>query len=147
MDNAGNTFTRFFYVYILFLVAGIISVVRIITVQASKDRVTTEDIYKQKVLNPSRGSILSYDGRPLAVSIPVYEIRWDSKVPDNETFDKSIDSLSICLSRLFRDKSASAYRKELVAARKSGNRYKRIGNRNVDYGELEEIRHLSLIHI
>lgn len=147
MSSTRNTFTHFFYVYILFVVAGIISVVKIITVQASRDRVTTEDIYRQKVLNPSRGSILSYDGRPLAVSIPVYEIRWDSKVTDAETFNKNIDSLSICLSRMFRDKSAKAYKSDLTNARKSGNRYKRIGNRNVDYGELETIRRFPLFRL
>lgn len=147
MSSTRNTFTHFFYVYILFVVAGIISVVKIITIQTSRDRVTTEDIYRQKVLNPSRGSILSYDGRPLAVSIPVYEIRWDSKVTESETFNKNIDSLSICLSRMFKDKSAKAYKNDLTNARKSGNRYKRIGNRNVDYGELETIRRFPLFRL
>ena len=67
MSGARSTFKRFLYVYVLFLVAGAAAIGRIIAVQTSRDRVTAEDIYKEQVLMPSRGSILSYDGRPLAV--------------------------------------------------------------------------------
>ena len=84
-----STFTRFIYVYLLFLLAGLGAIVRIILVQVNKDRVTLDDIYKEQVLEPSRGSILSYDGRPLAVSIPVYDLHWDSKaMPDSVLMPK-----------------------------------------------------------
>ena len=84
-----STFTRFIYVYLLFLLAGLGAIVRIVLIQVNKDRVTLDDIYKEQVLEPSRGSILSYDGRPLAVSIPVYDLHWDSKaMPDSVLMPK-----------------------------------------------------------
>ena len=49
-----STFTRFIYVYLLFLLAGLGAIVRIILVQVNKDRVTLDDIYKEQVLEPSR---------------------------------------------------------------------------------------------
>ena len=147
MSGARSTFKRFLYVYVLFLVAGAAAIGRIIAVQTSRDRVTAEDIYKEKVLMPSRGSILSYDGRPLAVSIPVYQLHWDSEAMSRETLMSGIDSLSLCLSQLFGDKSASRYRKDLLQARKDGKRYYRIGNRDVDFGELEEVRGFPIFRL
>ena len=58
-----------------------------------------------------------------------------------------IDSLSLCLSQLFGDKSASRYRKDLLQARKDGKRYYRIGNRDVDFGELEEVRGFPIFRL
>ena len=147
MSGARSTFKRFLYVYVLFLVAGAAAIGRIIAVQTSRGRVTAEDIYKEQVLMPSRGSILSYDGRPLAVSIPVYQLHWDSEAMSRETLMSGIDSLSLCLSQLFGDKSASRYRKDLLQARKDGKRYYRIGNRDVDFGELEEVRGFPIFRL
>ena len=142
-----STFTRFLYVYLVFLLAGLGAIVRIILVQVNKDRVTLDDIYKEQVLEPSRGSVLSYDGRPLAVSIPVYDLHWDSKAMPDSVLMPKIDSLSRCLSAMFRDKSARAYRNELLNARKTGKRYLKIGNRKVDFGELAEIRRFPVFRL
>ena len=70
MENNGTNkiFLRFFFVYVFFLLMGILAVGGIISVQfLSKDKVTAEDIYKEQVLLPLRGSILASDGSPLAV--------------------------------------------------------------------------------
>ena len=142
-----STFTRFIYVYLVFLLAGLGAIVRIILIQVNKDRVTLDDIYKEQVLEPSRGSILSYDGRPLAVSIPVYDLHWDSKAMPDSVLMPKIDSLSRCLSAMFRNKSARAYRNELLNARKTGKRYLKIGNRKVDFGELAEIRRFPVFRL
>ena len=83
MEDGGTNkiFTRFFFVYLFFLLMGAVAVLGIIKEQfLTKDRVTADDLYKEQVLEPVRGSILAWDGKPLAVSIPVYELRWDSKV-------------------------------------------------------------------
>ena len=150
MENNGTNkiFLRFFFVYVFFLLMGILAVGGIISVQfLSKDKVTAEDIYKEQVLLPLRGSILASDGSPLAVSTPVFELRWDSKVVPDSIFSRDVDSLALCLNRIFRDKSKSAWRSELVSARRSGNRYKLIGSRKVDFGELEEIRSFPIFRL
>ena len=150
MENSGTDkiFLKFFFVYIGFLVLGAVAAFGIVKEQfLTKDRITTDDIYKEQVLEPSRGSILAYDGSPLAVSIPVYELRWDSKVVADSTWSRSLDSLALCLSRLFGDKSPSSYRKDLSDARARGNRYKQIGPRNVDYGELGLIEQFPIFRL
>ncbi len=77
------------------------------------------------VIPADRGSIYAADGRLLASSVPYYEIRFDAKCPNltNRIFNANIDSLSLCLSRLFRDKSAQAWKRDLTQARRNGNRY------------------------
>ncbi|HIZ86087.1 MAG TPA: transpeptidase family protein [Candidatus Coprenecus stercoravium] len=145
--NVKNTFTRFIYVYILFLLAGVAGIIRIIVLQLDSDRVTTDDIYTEEVLMPSRGSILSYDGRPLAVSIPVFELRWDSKVVNDSLFSADVKALSAGLSRIFRDRSASQYEQYLRNGKRNSKRYLRIGNRDIDFGELEIIQNLPIFRL
>lgn len=147
-NGTNRIFVRFFFVYAFFLVMGVVGAGGIIAVQyLSKDKVTVEDIYKEQVLMPMRGSILASDGSPLAVSVPVFELRWDSKVVPDSVFNRDLDSLALCLSGIFRNKSAGAWRNELASARRSGNRYKLIGNRDVDFGELEEIRSFPIFRL
>lgn len=147
-QNIMHIFGRFTIIYYIFASLGLVAIGTVIYLQyITNDRVTTDDIYKESILNPVRGSILSCDGKPLAVSIPVYEIRWDSTVPKEEDFIKGIDSLSIGLSRIFKDKSAKTYRQELTEARKKGNRYKAIGNKTIDYGELEKLNRLPIFRL
>lgn len=140
-------FKRFVKVYWTTVILGLIAIGKIIALQVDKDRVTKEDIYKEEVLYPIRGSILSYDRKPLAISIPVYEIRWDATLADDDTFRKGVDSLSLGLSRIYRDKSAGKYKTDLVNARKSGKRYAAIGNHPIDYGELEALERLPIFRL
>ena len=77
-----STFTRFLYVYLVFLLAGLGAIVRIILVQVNKDRVTLDDIYKEQVLEPSRAlGLQSHAGqRPdaqdrLPVPLPVGHVQ------------------------------------------------------------------------
>lgn len=147
MKENNSTFFRFLCIYALFLLAGLTTIIRIIVIQTSRDRINLDDLYREEVLMPVRGSILAYDGQPLAVSIPVYSLHWDSKAMADSVLTPKIDSLSQCLASLFRDKSAQAYKKELENARKAGKRYLRIGNRDVDYGELEQIRKFPVFRL
>ena len=147
-NGTDKIFMRFSFVYFSFLLLGALAVFGIIREQfLTKDRITTDDIYKEQVIEPTRGSILACDGSPLAVSIPVFELRWDSFVVADSSFAAGIDSLSRCLSGLFGDKTPRQYRKELTAARADTNRYKRIGTRNVDFGELEKIKSFPIFRL
>ena len=77
---------------------------------------------------PVRGRILSTDGRPLAISAPLYDLYMDCTVRKKEFKDKGdeaaeqlwrqkVDSLSHYLSAQFRDKSAEAYKTEILNGR------------------------------
>ncbi len=141
-------FNRFAIIYAIFLGVGLIAIGRIIYLQyITKDKVTLDDIYRKETLQPSRGSILSHDGKPLAVSIPMYELRWDTSVPADSTYRDGIDELSRGLSLIFRDKSAAEYKADFKKAREKKNRYKKVGNRRVDFGELEKIKSLPIFNL
>ena len=80
---------------------------------------------RHKVIEPNRGNIYSSDNRLLAVDVPFYEIRMDflSESFTQEIFDSGVDELSKSLSNLFKDRHWSTYKRDLVKARQSGNRY------------------------
>lgn len=96
---------------------------------------------KEFIIQPNRGDIYASDNRLLASSIPFYEIRMDpnSNALSAELFNRDIDSLAYCLSRLFRDKSSYAYKQELISARRKGERYLLI-KRGVSYTQLKEMK-------
>ncbi|RLD45354.1 MAG: hypothetical protein DRI89_01195 [Bacteroidetes bacterium] len=94
----------------------------------------------------NRGNILSEDGSLLATSIPIFEIRMDvanSNVTD-ELFNKEIDSLAYYLSLLFDNKNKITYKRDLVAARKKGDRYYLI-QRKVTYEQLKKLRTFPIL--
>lgn len=146
-NNIQEIVKRFKWIYLIIVVIGIVIVGRIIYLQFfAKEIVTTNDIYKTEVIPANRGSILSCDGRPLAVSMPFFEIRMDCTSVADSVFNRYYKDLASQLSRFFKDKSPAQYQKELLEARQAGNKYRLIGNRTVDYGELEEIRQFPIFN-
>ncbi|UCG28286.1 MAG: penicillin-binding protein 2, partial [Bacteroidales bacterium] len=96
---------------------------------------------KDFMIQPNRGDIYASDNRLLASSVPFYEVRMDpnSNALSTQLFNQKIDSLALCLSRLFRDKSKEEYKREIVTARRNGERYHLI-RRQVSYIELKEMK-------
>lgn len=94
-----------------------------------------------------RGNIYAVDGSLLATSVPIYEVRFDSKTEalTDDIFYNEVDELSSQLSKLFRDKSQNQYKKELVAARKKGVRYQLI-KRNVKYTDLQLLKTFAIFN-
>jgi len=99
----------------------------------------------------NRGDICAADGRLLASSIPYYELRMDFQAPGltNKIFKKNVDSLALCLSKFFRDKSYSAYRRQLWDAKfhSKRNRYVLINHRKVNYNELKQLKTFPLFRL
>ncbi len=105
--------------------------------------------YKQKTIAPSRGNILSDDGRLLVTSLPTYKVYMDM-APDgmeDELFAANVDSLALRLSRLFGDRSEAAYRSELISKRRAEKHYCRLGNRTLNYAELRELKRFPLLRL
>lgn len=124
--------------YFTFALAALV-LFRIVQIQYfDTDIVSPDDIYEEVVLEAKRGSILSSDGRPLAISVPSFQIRMDCVAPHDTIWEKEMASLSASLSKLFKNKSPYEYRRELDRARKNKKRYYTIGNRNISYLELKE---------
>jgi cell division protein FtsI (penicillin-binding protein 3) len=64
-----------------------------------------------------------------------------------DLFNSKVDSLALCLSRFFRDKSKNAYKQELKRAWARKRRYHRINRRKVNYNELKVIKTFPLFRL
>ncbi len=139
-------------IYILMLAFAMLIIGKILYLQLVeggkwKEQAQTLTL-KDITIESNRGDILASDGRLLASSVPYYEIRMDMRSTgmDNAIFNSGIDSLSMKLSELFRDKSQSEYKKELVKARKSGERFHLI-KRRVNYNQLKKIKTFPIFRL
>ena len=132
-------------VYICYLLTALLAIGQIVRLQFFSDYKDQLDaiVYRTIDIPAHRGSILGYDGRVLANTVPFYEIRMDCSVPSDDMLNRDLGSLSQALSRFFGDRSAAAYEKEIVQARiekRPGYRNLLLGNRVVSHDELEEIK-------
>lgn len=96
-------------------------------------------------IDAARGDIRADDGRLLATSIPIYEIRMDlaRHVVDDDIFHRGIDSLCTALSRLFTDRTPAQYKAGLIEARRNEDRYFLV-KRHVSYNELLQLRQFPI---
>jgi cell division protein FtsI (penicillin-binding protein 3) len=104
---------------------------------------------KYESIEPNRGDIYSNDGkRLLSTSVPFYEIRMDllSNALEEEVFYNGIDSLALCLSKMFRDHSAYQYKQKLTNARREGERYYLI-RRHVTHQQLQEMKEFPIFRL
>lgn len=101
-------------------------------------------IFPKKVM-AERGNIYSQDGRLLATTLPTFDIRIDFYTINNHTllFKKNLDSVSLLLANMFRDKTSQQYRNELVRELKKKSRYYLL-KRNVSYNQMTEIKQWPL---
>lgn len=100
-------------------------------------------------IDAERGTIFSEDGNMLSTSIPVFDIYIDFGADgllekDGKRFYKNVDSLSICLSQLFKDQSASAYKKLLLSKYKKRLRYYCL-KRKISFEDYQHLREFPLI--
>ncbi len=112
---------------------------------SSKEQtLTTKDFH----IDPNRGNIYDSDNRLLATSIPYYEIRMDlkSSALTAEVFNSGVDGLAAGLANTFKDKSKEQYKRDLVSARRRGERYYLI-KRKVGHQELKELKTLPIFRL
>jgi cell division protein FtsI (penicillin-binding protein 3) len=100
-------------------------------------------------IEAERGNIFASDGSLLATSVPEYELHMDmlaGGIADDNVFQEKVDSLALCLSKFFGDKSQREYARMLREARKDGDRYQLI-RRKVGFQELKEIRKFPIFNM
>ncbi len=112
--------------------------------QDKASRMTIRDI----TIEPNRGDIYASGNRLLATSMPYYEIRMDLRAAGltDRLFNENIDHLSRALAEMFGEKSAAAWKAELVQARREWKRFHLIGRR-VSFDQLRELRTFPLFRL
>lgn len=149
MATKNQILTRSGVIYIMLLLVGIGIITQIIYLQFFTElrKQSIKIAFFPEEVEANRGNILARDGRFLATSVPYYQLRIDTKAPLDTIFRRDVDGLSKSLANFFGDKSAAQYKQELLQARQAGNRYKALGNREVDYKELARIKQFPLFRL
>ena len=126
--------------YVLFILAGGVVLVRLVWVQLfsaevayNADRLSSR-IFTEEVIPAQRGSILSRDGEPLDTSIFRYQAAFDFASPGLDslrTFREQADSLSKLLAAFFGDRPASEYAR--MFREEHARRYRLVNPRDTQY--------------
>ncbi|MEI7499822.1 MAG: penicillin-binding protein [Bacteroidota bacterium] len=150
-DIKKDILVRVYMVYVIVLLFGLFIIARVVMIQQFEKKEFMEMAKKQEIhlfeMEAIRGNIVATDGSLLAVSVPIFEVRMDV-LTDSITdpiFRKNVDSLSICLSRLFNDRTASDFKEMLWEARRNQNRYLLI-HRDVTYPDLNKLRKFPIFN-
>lgn len=93
-----------------------------------------------------RGNIYDANGSLLATSLPYFEVAMDvnTEAITDEIFKDNVDSLSLCLANLFKDRSMRDYRKILVKARRERDRWV-VLKRDVSYTDLQKMKKFPIL--
>ena len=102
-------------------------------------------------LNAERGTIYSEDGNMLSTSIPYFNIYIDFgadglREKNGKRFKENIDSLSLCLAHLFKDKTAAGYKRELQQGYREMDRYYEL-QKNLSFEQYKELRSFPLVRL
>jgi cell division protein FtsI (penicillin-binding protein 3) len=111
------------------------------------------DSLHQRVVSieAERGTIYSEDGSMLSTSIPQFDMYVDFmadglREKDGKRFKENIDSLSICLSNLFRDKSSREYKYLLEAGYRDKERYFLL-KKKMSFKEYQQLKEFPLVRL
>ncbi len=104
---------------------------------------------KYMPLDAQRGTIYSEDGNMLSSSIPIFDVYVDFgadglREKNGKRFKDNVDSLSIYMARLFKDKASGDYKKELQLAYKNMDRYYTL-KKKISFTEYAQLREFPLV--
>lgn len=102
-------------------------------------------------IEAERGTIYSADGNILSTSVPIFDVYIDFgadglREKNGKRFTDNVDSLSICLADLFRDKPAATYKHELQLAYKNEDRYYLL-KKKISFLEYKQLRDFPLVRL
>ena len=104
---------------------------------------------KTSPIEADRGTIYSEDGSMLSTSVPIFDIFVDFgaeglRDKGGQRFRENIDSLSICLANLFKDKSAAEYKHDMQVAYQNKLRYYPL-KKKISFDERKAVEDFPLV--
>jgi cell division protein FtsI (penicillin-binding protein 3) len=102
-------------------------------------------------IQAERGTIYSDDGEMLSTSIPQFDVYVDFgadglREDGGKRFKANVDSLSYCLAKLFKDRSASEYRRILTEGYRKADRYYPL-LKKVSFEEYQQMKQFPLVKL
>ncbi len=102
-------------------------------------------------IEAERGSIYSEDGNMLSTSIPVFDVYVDFAADglrdkQGKRFKDNVDSLSMNLATLFKDKTADEYKQQLQLAYQNKDRYFAL-KKKISFDEYRSLRNFPLVRL
>jgi cell division protein FtsI (penicillin-binding protein 3) len=150
MEDKKSVLGRIYIVYLLVCLFAVFICIKLVRTQVFEGdhwkEVADNFTYEYKDIEAVRGNIFDVNGCLLATSLPYYEIAMDVNADgiSDKTFDEQVDSLALCLSNTFNDRSKSEYKKVLRSARNQDDRYL-VLQRGVSYEELQLVKTFPLL--
>lgn len=150
MELKKDILWRTYLVYLFICLFGVAIISKVFIIQFSEgDKWRAQAISfstKFDDIEAVRGNIYDANGSVLATSLPYFETGMDvnSDGINSTVFNDNVDSLSICLSNLFKDKSPKEYRKILRKARKDKDRWVLL-QRDVSYTDLQKMKKFPIL--
>tara|TARA_B100001287_G_C22685248_1_gene532971 strand:+ start:1259 stop:3337 length:2079 start_codon:yes stop_codon:yes gene_type:complete len=137
---------RIILIYFLAFIISTTVVAKIINIQQFEPPINTTSQPKFEFVVAPRGNILSDNGSILAISMPLYKVHIDMTVIDEDLLNTYIDEISVGLSQIFKDTTASFYKKKLITGKKKKNKYLKLKSR-VDHNQLRDLRSLPIFKL
>ena len=155
MDVKKDILWRVYLGFILMAIAGSSILGKAIYIQRTQGtylRGMSDSLHQRVVsIEAERGTIYSEDGSMLSTSIPQFDMYVDFmadglREKDGKRFKENIDSLSICLSNLFRDKSSREYKYLLEAGYRDKERYFLL-KKKMSFKEYQQFKEFPLVRL
>lgn len=132
---------RVAFLFVLLFAAAVIGkVAHIQWVEGEAWAKMSEQItFDYKKIKATRGNIYSDNGSLLATSLPFYKVAFDPRLAKDGVFKEGIDSLSLLLSRFYKDKPAAAYKRMILDARATNKQYIVLNRKQINYQVKKEM--------
>lgn len=155
MEVKKDILWRVYLGFIIMALAGIFIIAKafyIQQVQGNYWRSMSDSLHQKIVeLDAERGTIYSEDGNMLSTSIPQFDIYIDFAAEglvekNGKRFRENVDSLSICLSKLFKDQSALEYKRMLREGFHQKDRYFLL-KRKLSFKDYQKLKTFPLVRL
>ena len=153
MEVKKDILWRVYLSFIVMILLGVIVLGRAFYIQTAEgkfwSRMGDSMHLKYTPLEAERGTIYSEDGNMLSTSIPIFDVYVDFRADGlrekgGKRFKDNVDSLSIYLSQLFKDKTSMVYKKEMQLAYKNKDRYYSL-KKKISFVEYAQLREFPLV--
>ena len=149
-----NIILRYTFVVMIMALLAVAVIVRAAIIMFAErqywEDVADRFVKENVVVHPTRGNIISSDGKLMASSLPEYKIYMDFKAGGYKKDTMLMNHLTeICegLHQIFPDRSAREFRRTILQGRKKKSRNYLLYPRRISYIEYKEVKKLPVFRL